>query len=136
MTESRIDLLRQVPLFADLERRDLQQIAQSLKERTFNEGDTVATEGEGAVGFFIIEDGRASVTVGGEPRGSLRAGDYFGEIALIAGSDRTATVKAETELRCLGMTFWEFRPLVESNGQIAWKLLQSLAKKISGQPAR
>jgi CRP/FNR family transcriptional regulator, cyclic AMP receptor protein len=136
MTESRIDLLRQVPLFADLEQRDLRQISQSLKERTFNAGDTVATEGEGAVGFFIIEEGRASVTVGGEERGALRPGDYFGEIALIAGSDRTATVKADTELRCLGMTFWEFRPLVESNGQIAWKLLQSLAKKIGGQPPR
>jgi CRP-like cAMP-binding protein len=135
MTESRIDLLREVPLFADLERRDLQQIAQSLKERTFAAGDTIATEGEGAVGFFIIQDGRASVTVGGEQRGSLGPGDYFGEIALIAGSDRTATVKADTELRCLGMTFWEFRPLVESNGQIAWKMLQSLAKKVS-QPSR
>lgn len=135
MTDSRIDLLREVPLFADLEQRDLQQIAQSLKERTFAAGDTIATEGEGAVGFFIIQDGRASVTVGGEQRGSLGPGDYFGEIALIAGSDRTATVKADTELRCLGMTFWEFRPLVESNGQIAWKLLQSLAKKVS-QPSR
>jgi CRP-like cAMP-binding protein len=135
MTESRIDLLREVPLFADLEQRDLQQIAQSLKERTFAAGDTIATEGEGAVGFFIIQDGRASVSVGGEQRGSLGPGDYFGEIALIAGSDRTATVKADTELRCLGMTFWEFRPLVESNGQIAWKLLQSLAKKVS-QPGR
>jgi CRP-like cAMP-binding protein len=135
MTDSRIDLLREVPLFADLEQRDLQQIAQSLKERTFAAGDTIATEGEGAVGFFIIQDGRASVSVGGEQRGSLGPGDYFGEIALIAGSDRTATVTADTELRCLGMTFWEFRPLVESNGQIAWKLLQSLAKKVS-QPAR
>jgi voltage-gated potassium channel len=136
MAEPRIELLRRVPLFADLEQRDLQQIAQSLKERTFNAGDTIATEGEGAVGFFIIQDGRASVTVGGEPRGSLGSGDYFGEIALIAGSDRTASVTAETELKCLGMTFWEFRPLVESNGQIAWKLLQSLAKKLGGQPAR
>lgn len=135
MAESRIDLLRRVPLFADLEQRDLQQLAQSLKERTFSPGNTIATEGEGGVGFFIIEDGRATVTVGGQERGSLGPGDHFGEIALIAGSDRTATVKADTELRCLGMTFWEFRPLVESNGAIAWKLLQSLAKTVS-QPSR
>jgi CRP-like cAMP-binding protein len=132
----RTELLQRVPLFEGLERRELQDIAQSLKERTFRAGDTIAAEGEGGVGFFVIESGEASVTVAGEERGRLRAGDYFGEIALIAGSDRTATVKADSDLRCLGMTFWDFRPLVESNPQIAWKLLQSLAKKLSGQTPR
>ena len=134
--DDRIELLQGVPLFETLDRRELRDVAQSLKERTFNPGDAIAVEGEGGVGFFLIQEGEASVTVGGEERGKLRAGDYFGEIALIAGSDRTATVKADTELRCLGMTFWDFRPLVESNPQIAWKLLQSLAKKLSAQPQR
>jgi CRP/FNR family transcriptional regulator, cyclic AMP receptor protein len=130
MASSRVELLRRVPLFADLERRELDEIASSLKERTFNAGQTVATEGQGGVGFFVIEDGEARVTVGGEERGRLHAGDYFGEIALIAESDRTATVVAETDLRCLGMTFWDFRPLVEHNGKVAWKLLQALAQKL------
>ena len=130
---ARIELLRQVPLFADLERRELEMIGQSLKERTFAAGDTIATEGERGVGFFVIQDGEARVTVGGEERRRLGAGDYFGEIALIAETDRTATVTAETELRCLGMTFWDFRPLVETNGRIAWKLLQSLAKQMQGR---
>ena len=134
--DDRIELLQRVPLFETLDRRELRDVAQSLKERTFNPGNVIAAEGEGGVGFFLIQDGEASVTVGGEERGKLRAGDYFGEIALIAGSDRTATVKADTELRCLGMTFWDFRPLVESNPQIAWKLLQSLAKKLSAQTPR
>jgi CRP/FNR family cyclic AMP-dependent transcriptional regulator len=128
----RIELLQQVPLFADLERRELSQIAQTLKERTFPAGHTVASEGEQGVGFFVIEEGEANVTIGGEQRGRLGPGDYFGEVALIAGSDRTATVTADTELRCLGMTFWDFRPLVEENGQIAWKLLQAMAKKLGG----
>jgi CRP/FNR family transcriptional regulator, cyclic AMP receptor protein len=119
-----------VPLFADLERRELEEIASSLKERTFNAGQTVATEGESGVGFFVIEDGEARVTVQGEERGRLGPGDYFGEIALIAETDRTATIVAETELRCLGMTFWDFRPLVEQNGKVAWKLLQALAHKL------
>lgn len=136
MSDDRIELLGRVPLFEGLERRELQQIGQTLKERTFRAGDTIATEGEGGVGFFVIESGEATVSVAGEERGRLRAGEYFGEIALIAGSDRTATVKADSELRCLGMTFWDFRPLVESNPQIAWKLLQSLAKKLSAQPQR
>ena len=129
----RIELLRQVPLFSDLDRRDLQEIAQSLKERTFRAGETVATEGERGVGFFVIQGGEAVVTVGGEERRRLGPGDYFGEIALIAETDRTATVTAEDELRCLGMTFWDFRPLVESNGKIAWKLLQALARQMHGR---
>jgi voltage-gated potassium channel len=125
-----IDLLRRVPLFSDLERRELVQLAGSLKERTFRAGETVAQEGQGAVGFFIIEGGSARVTVRGEERGRLGPGDYFGEIALIAESDRTATVIADTDLRCLGMTFWDFRPFVENNGPVAWKMLQALAKRL------
>ncbi len=136
MAQPSPETIASVPLFAGLERRDLERLANSFKERRFAAGSTVASEGQSGAGFFIITGGRARVTVGGEERGTLGGGDYFGEIALIAGSDRTATVKADTELRCFGMTFWEFRPLVESNGQIAWKLLQSLAKKLGGQPAR
>jgi CRP-like cAMP-binding protein len=127
------ELLRQVPLFSGLDKKELEEVAQSLKERTFGAGETVATEGERGVGFFIIQGGEARVTVAGEERRRLGPGDYFGEIALIAETDRTATVTAESELRCLGMTFWDFRPLVESNGTIAWKLLQSLARQMHGR---
>ena len=69
--EQRIELLRRVPLFADLDKRELQGIANSLKERTFRAGETVTSEGESAVGFFVIEDGKAKVTVGGQERGEL-----------------------------------------------------------------
>jgi CRP/FNR family transcriptional regulator, cyclic AMP receptor protein len=131
MDQQRIELLRRVPLFADLDKKELEGIANSLKERTFRAGETITSEGESAVGFFVIEEGDAKVTVGGQERGRLGAGDYFGEIALIAQTGRTATVIAETDVRCLGMTFWEFRPLVEENGKIAWKMLQSLARKMS-----
>ena len=96
----------------------------------------MVTEGHGGVGFFVIEDGEAKVTVYGEERGTLGPGDYFGEIALIAGTDRTASVIAATEVRCLGMTPWEFRPLVETNAAIAWKLLQALAEKLRAAEQR
>jgi CRP/FNR family transcriptional regulator, cyclic AMP receptor protein len=125
-----VDLLRQVPIFSGLGRRELERLAGSMKERTFAKGDTVTTEGRGGVGFFVIEDGEARVTVHDEERSHLGAGDYFGEIALITESDRTATITAETDLRCWGMTMWDFRPLVETNASIAWQLLQSLAKKL------
>ena len=130
------ELLQRVPLFSDLDRRELEGVASSMKERTFNPGDTIAEEGKGGVGFFVIESGAASVSVRGEERAKLGAGDYFGEIALIADVDRTATVTADSELRCWGMTFWDFRPLVESNASIAWKLLQVMGKRLQAAEQR
>lgn len=123
-------LLRRVPLFADLDERDLSDIAGSMKQRTFPAGQVLAEEGQSGVGFFVIEDGEARVSVGGQEVGRLGPGDYFGEIALVAETPRTATVAAETEVRAHGLTSWEFRPLVETNAQIAWKLLEALAKKL------
>jgi CRP/FNR family transcriptional regulator, cyclic AMP receptor protein len=125
-----IDVLQRVPLFADLERKELESIAASMRERTFPAGETVTQEGAGGAGFFVVENGEAEVTVHGEPRGSIGPGDYFGEIALLTGSDRTATIVAKSDLHCYGMTPWDFRPLVESNPGIAWKLLQSMAEKL------
>ena len=99
-----------------------------MKERTFSAGDTVTAEGSSGVGFFVIESGNAVVTIGGEERRRLGAGDYFGEVALLNESARTATITAESDLKCYGLTSWEFRPLVETHGSIAWKLLQAMAK--------
>ncbi|HEU6446094.1 MAG TPA: cyclic nucleotide-binding domain-containing protein [Gaiellaceae bacterium] len=121
-------LLKEVPLFSDLDKRELEQVAQSMKRRQFSAGQEIAREGESGVGFFVIEDGNAKVSVHGDERRRLGPGDYFGEIALIAQGARTATVTAESELTALGMTFWDFRPLVEGNASIAWKLLQAFAK--------
>jgi CRP/FNR family cyclic AMP-dependent transcriptional regulator len=124
------DVLKNVPLFAGLDRRELEEIAATMRERKFSSGDTVTEEGTGGAGFFVVESGEADVTVEGEPRGTIRAGDYFGEIALLTGSDRTATIKAKTDMVCWGMTPWDFRPLVESNSTIAWKLLTAMADKL------
>ncbi len=124
------DLLRRVPLFAGLASRELESISRSMRARTFAPGETIAREGESGVGFFVIEEGEARVTVGGRDVGRLGPGDYFGEIALIADTDRTATVTADTSLRCYGLTRWEFRPLVETNASIAWKLLEAVARKL------
>ena len=130
------ELLQRVPLFADLDRRELQSLASSLKERTFSAGETVASEGSGGVGFFVIDEGRAKVSRGGQELGTLGPGDHFGEIALIDEGARTATVTAEGELRCYGLTSWEFRPLVEMYAAIAWKLLQAMAKQLRAAQSR
>ena len=130
------ELLQRVPLFADLERRQVERIANSFKERVFQPGETITDEGKSAVGFFVIEDGNARVSVGGEERGRLGPGDYFGEIALVDQGARTATITADGELRCWGMTFWDFRPLVEENASIAWNMLQALVKRLRAAERR
>jgi CRP-like cAMP-binding protein len=130
------ETIASVPLFAGLERRELEQIADSFKERHFPTGSTLAAEGQGGAGFFIITDGKGKVTVGGAERGSLGPGDYFGEIALIDDGARSATITAETDMTCYGLTPWEFRPIVESNPRIAWKLLQALAQKLRAAEQR
>jgi len=122
--------LRRVQLFADLDRRQVEQIARLLKLRPFSKGQIVIMEGSGGAAFFIIDSGEATVSSKGVQLATLGPGDYFGEIALIDGGPRSATVTAATDLVCYGLTFWEFRPLVERNSAIAWKLLQALAKRL------
>jgi CRP-like cAMP-binding protein len=124
-----VEVLKRVPLFADLDRRELEQVARLFKERRFSQGETVMKEGLGGAAFFVIESGEATVSVRGDERTTLKAGDYFGEIALIDEGARTATVTAATELACFGLTLWEFGPLVRENGEIGWKLLQALAAR-------
>jgi CRP-like cAMP-binding protein len=131
-----VDLIARIPLFADLDPHESRVIAESMKERRFEGGSVVVSEGESGVGFFVIGEGSARVTVGGRPVGELGAGDYFGEIALIGAVERTATITAETDLVCYGMTSWAFKPLVESHASIAWKLLQNLARQLSHSDSR
>ena len=124
------ELLDNVPLFEGLTRQERQAITSSMKGRSLDPGETIAVEGEEGVGFFVIESGTARVTIGGEERRTLGPGDYFGEIALIDGGARSATVTASSELVCWGLTYWDFRPLVQENAKICWKLLQAMAKRL------
>lgn len=125
-----VGALQRVRFFADLDRRQSEQVARLLKQRRFARGETVIHEGSGAAAFFIIESGEAVVSSRGVAINTLGPGDHFGEIALIDGGPRSATVVASTDLVCFGLTYWEFRPLVERNGAIAWKLLQALARRL------
>ena len=82
------------------------------------------------------EAGRDKVYVHDEERATLGPGDYFGEIALIDEGARTATVKADTDMTTYAMTFWEFRPIVETDARVAWKLVQALAHRLREADAR
>ncbi len=125
-----VKALQRVPLFADLTKHEVQQIARLFKERRFSEGETVVKEGSGGAAFFVIESGEATVFIRGKKHSTLKPDDYFGEIALIDEGTRMATITASSELVCYGITFWDFRPLVEANGVIGWKLLQRMAKML------
>lgn len=131
--EESVEVVHEIPLFAQLDEQQVKKVTSLFKERRFPAGETVAKEGSGAAAFFIIRSGEASVSVRGQPRPGLGPGDYFGEIALIDGGERAATVTALTDLVCLGLTYWDFRPLVQNNPEIAWGLLQSLAKQLRAE---
>jgi CRP-like cAMP-binding protein len=131
-----VDSLRQGPLFRDVPNRDLTRLAASMREKTFAPGQVVVTEGEGGLGFFVILDGHAKVSQAGEDRGTLATGDYFGEMALIDGDDRAATVTADDELRCAALTMWNFRAFVKQHPDVAWGLLTALVKRVRQGQAR
>jgi CRP-like cAMP-binding protein len=126
MSGAPIDVLKRIALFAELDDDELERVARLFKERRFSEGETIIQQGSGAAAFFVIDSGEATVLVDGKERRVLKPGEHFGEMALIDAGTRTATVLASSDLACSGVTFWDFRPLVEENGVIGWKLLQSL----------
>ena len=130
MATSPTEALRNVPLFARLSDEDLERLGRQMKERRFAAGSTVTSEGAGGAGFFVIVEGEASVAVGHEQRSRLGPGDHFGEIALIDEGMRSATITADSDLLCYGMTAWEFRPFVEEHPQVAWAMLQTMARRL------
>jgi CRP/FNR family transcriptional regulator, cyclic AMP receptor protein len=135
MAGAPLDAIRRVPLFADLSDTELEQVARLFKQRRFKQGETVAQEGSGGAAFYLIDSGEAIVTVGGSPRPALGPGDYFGEIALIDEGARSATITAASELACYGLTYWDFRPLVQENAVICWKLLQFMVGRLRAAEA-
>jgi CRP-like cAMP-binding protein len=136
MAQPSNELIRGVPLFADLDDASLQQLSGDFIERAFKSGDAIATEGEGGLNFFVVDTGEAVVTVGGSEVRRLRAGDSFGEIALVDKSPRTATVTAATDMRCYALPVWSFRPFVETRPEVSWKLLEILADRLRDAEAR
>jgi CRP/FNR family cyclic AMP-dependent transcriptional regulator len=128
--------LSRVPLFAALDEKDRNQLAERLSERRFSEGETITEQGKSGIGFFVIEEGDATVSIGGDIVRTLGPGDWFGEIALIDDGPRSATIVAGTDLRCRGLTAWEFRPFVQEHPEVAWPLLETLAARLREAEAR
>ena len=134
MANANPDDLRKVPLFAELDNRQLKKLASRFRERTVGPGTKVTTEGEmSGVGFFVVGSGEAAVNVGGKDVATLGPGDHFGELALVSEAARTATVTATTELRLLEIPFWDFRDFAHANPDVTWKLLQHVVALTQGR---
>jgi CRP-like cAMP-binding protein len=125
-----VEWVRQVPLFAACSNRELRAIAGVVKEVSHPKGTVIAKEGDPGVGLFVIVDGEAEVTIGGKRMAILRRGDFFGEIALLDGGPRSATVTARTDMRLLGLTEWVFRGLIQEHPSIAVRTLESMAGRL------
>ena len=125
-------MLQGVSLFAGLEHNELEKIVESMYERQFSAGDTIIRQGAGEGGLFLIDYGEADVTVGDRLVNTVSSGDYFGEIALLTGSERTATIVAKMDMHCYTMRPPDFRRVVESNPTIAWKVLTARGDKLLG----
>lgn len=131
MAQDRIaSTLATVPIFSACSRRELSLIARAAKEVRHKAGTVIAREGQRGVGLFLILDGDCAVTVGGKAKAILGAGDFFGEIALLDGGPRTASVTAMSDVRLAGITEWVFRGLLMEHPAIAMKTLESVAGRL------
>jgi CRP-like cAMP-binding protein len=128
--DAKTDLLKNVPLFAGCSKSELQKIASLADELDLGDGATLIREGERGREFIVIADGTVRVTRNGKQVRDLGAGDFIGEIALVADVPRTATVTATSPVRLLVVTDRAFRGLLEQMPSIAKKVLQSLGERL------
>ena len=130
MAQPSADLIRGIPIFAELDDASVAQLSTDFIEREFEPGQEIATEGEGGLNFFVVESGSAEVSVGGRSVATLGQGASFGEIALVDKSARSATVTATSRVRAFALPVWSFRSFAESRPSVTWKLLELLAERL------
>jgi CRP/FNR family cyclic AMP-dependent transcriptional regulator len=128
---AKIDLLRKVPLFSGCSKAELRELALVADELDLREGRILVREGRPGREFFILVEGDVRVTKGGRKLAELGPGDWFGEIALLTNTPRTATVTATSPIRVLVVTDRAFRRVVQMMPTIALKVLASLGDRLS-----
>lgn len=125
-----MEYLRNVPIFKGLPPHDLEAVARSLKERTYEPGTAIVRQGDPGVGFFLIAEGRVSVAHDGHHIRDLGPGDFFGELALLEERVRTATVTAAERTRCLQLVRWDFRALMKEHPDMAVRVLEVVVQRL------
>jgi len=127
----KLELLRQVPLFAGCSRRELEQVAAIADELELPAGQTLTREGAAGREFVVLVDGAASVTQAGKKIATLAGGEFAGEIALLTGRPRTATVTTTAPSRLLVITARGFRALLRDQPGLQLKMLAAVAARLS-----
>ena len=125
-----VDVLREIPLFSTLSRRHVKRIANLARERRFPTGSVIVRKGQRGETFFVILDGEATLSL---PKGrnvKLKSGDFFGELALLDGGPRSATVIAKTPVLAMGIARTPFLKLVAGESDLAVSLLKALAARL------
>lgn len=127
---SAVSQISKVPIFSGCSKRELAIIARASKVVSHKEGTVIAREGERGIGLFLIIEGQCKISIGGKAKARLGPGDFFGEVALLDGGPRTATVTAITHVRLIGITGWVFRGLLMEHPSIALKTLEAVAGRL------
>lgn len=130
------DVLSQVPIFSMLSKRDISRLLRDVHDRTFEAGTVLTEQDEYGTLFTVIVEGTATVSVHGTPVRQLKPGDFFGEMGLIDRSPRSATVTADTELRCLMLSQTVFRPFAMFHPETMWALLELMVQRVRQAEAR
>jgi CRP/FNR family cyclic AMP-dependent transcriptional regulator len=128
---AKIELLKKVPLFAGCSKGELHELALVADEIDLREGRTLVREGHSGREFFVLVEGTVRVSRKGRKLTDLGPGDWFGEIALLTKTPRTATVTATSPLRVLVITDRSFRHVVESMPSIGIKVLASVGERLA-----
>lgn len=122
--------LGEIPIFSGCSKKELETIARVVRLVDHDAGTVIAAEGEPGAGLFILDAGECDVSVGGKKLNHLGPGDFFGEMALLDGGPRTATVTATTDVHMFALTGWVFRGLVSEHPSIAFRMLEVLAGRL------
>ncbi|MBN2002198.1 MAG: cyclic nucleotide-binding domain-containing protein [Anaerolineae bacterium] len=135
-TPDTIKILSRTPLFQALKQRQLERLSARFAEREYQADDAIVTQGKGGAGFFIIVSGKAEavrVRADGSKTvlNPLGPTDFFGEMALLTDSVRTASVVATEPTRCLVLTRWDFLAMLREDSEMAVTILQELAERFS-----
>lgn len=126
------DIMSSVPMFSRLQPKTIQRLATIATERHYKAGTDIVTEGDAGIAMYVIADGSAAVVHAGEPdpRATLSKGDSFGEMAIVDGRARTATVRATTDVTCLALPRWDFIAEVRGDDDLAMELLNRMSGRI------
>ena len=134
-SDAKLDSIAAVPLFADADRKHLAQIAQLCTEVSEPAGTALCREGQAGAEFFVLLDGSVTVTAGGTELAVLQAPDFFGELALLDGKARNATVTASTDVRLLVLTRQEFVSVLRDDPQVAVRMLPAIGARMRSGPS-